>query len=103
METQQRQQSPSGPLPIPVLSRTGARPSGAAVAPVMPAATTAAPLKVPSVPPAFLFRMVVAFREWLLGLTRKLVPAPIAVYERLTGFWYTEMIHTVTRLQIADH
>jgi hypothetical protein len=46
---------------------------------------------------------VVAARNFLTGLVRRLAPPSVVLYEQLLGTWHTEMIATAAKLQIADH
>jgi hypothetical protein len=56
----------------------------------------------PTTPPVPLYRFANSVRDWLQRVVRRMVPAPVALYEQLTGVWQTEMIYTATRLGIPD-
>lgn len=54
-------------------------------------------------PPLFVFRIVVAIRNLLVRLIRRLVPARVALFEQFIGLWTTQMIYAAAKLGLADH
>ena len=68
---------------------------------VRQATRTLAP-SVAAAPPRLLYRLTRRLRELVIGLSRRLAPAPVVLYEQLTGVWHTEMIYVAARLELAD-
>lgn len=56
----------------------------------------------PAPPPRVFYRAASWLRALLVRATRLLVPAPVALYEQLTGVWQTEMIYAAAQLELAD-
>jgi C-methyltransferase len=58
--------------------------------------------RLDSVPPLLVYRVVVAIRNFLVRVVRRLVPARVALFEQFIGVWYTQMVYVAARLGIAD-
>jgi C-methyltransferase len=65
-------------------------------------AGSAAPVKLGGAPPPAIFRAVVALRNWLLRLADRLVPAQVALIDRLGGYYLLHVVHAAAELKIAD-
>jgi hypothetical protein len=48
------------------------------------------------------YRVIVALRNFLLRVVRRMVPARVAMFDMFTGVWHTQMIYAAARLAIAD-
>jgi len=57
----------------------------------------------PKLPPAVIVGFLGGIRDWLISLTRRMVPPPVAVIEMLTGFWASQSISVMAKLGVADH
>src|SRR5262245_53391312 len=53
-------------------------------------------------PPVFVYRVVVAIRNFLIRIVRRLVPARVALFEQFSGIWITQMVYVAAKLEIAD-
>jgi hypothetical protein len=53
-------------------------------------------------PPLLVYRIVVAIRNSLVRLIRRMVPARVAFFEQFVGVWSTQMIYVAAKLRIAD-
>ncbi len=53
-------------------------------------------------PPTWLFNIIKAFRIFLKGLERKLVPPSVAVFEKAEGFFISKAIGVACELNLAD-
>lgn len=60
-------------------------------------------VKPPKAPPPFIVRIVVAFRNWLFRLTDSLVPAQVAMIERIGSYYLLHALKAAVHLQISDH
>ncbi|MBP6872568.1 MAG: hypothetical protein KBC43_11220 [Bacteroidales bacterium] len=60
-------------------------------------------LYLPKFPHQFTFNLGLRIRLMLTRLTDRLVPAPMAVYEKAQGIWISGAIGTACELNIADH
>lgn len=59
--------------------------------------------KVPNVPPRGMLTTLIAVRNFLSALVRKMVPPQIGMLEFLLGYMYTNMAGAAARLGVADH
>lgn len=57
----------------------------------------------PKLPPAAIVGFLGRIRDGLTGLTRRMVPPPVAVVEILTGFWASQSISVMAKFGVADH
>lgn len=69
----------------------------------MTQATHVTPRQVPPVPPRLVLTMVTGLRNFLNGLVRRTVPAPIAMLELVLGFFTIPMLRAAAKLDIAEH
>lgn len=57
----------------------------------------------PSLPPPWLVRAVLRVRRWLIALADRIVPAPVALLDRMAGIAQTQLLHAAVTLRVADH
>jgi hypothetical protein len=57
--------------------------------------------KAPKLPPVRVARAVDAVRRCMRRVEQRLVPAPAAVLEQMTGAWVSRAIYTATKFGIA--
>jgi hypothetical protein len=58
---------------------------------------------LPKFPHQFFYFTGLRIRRMLMKLSGRLVPPPIAVYEKAQGFWVSRAIVTACELDLADH
>ena len=59
-------------------------------------------LRPAAAPPRPIFNVVLAIRNWLLRLADRLVPAQVAMIDRIGGYYLVAAIHAAARLGLAD-
>jgi O-methyltransferase domain/Dimerisation domain len=69
----------------------------------MAGTTPVTPRKVPPVPPRLVLTLVTGLRNFLNGLVRRTVPAPVAMLEIILGFFTVPMVRAAAKLDIAEH
>ncbi|HEY2744017.1 MAG TPA: methyltransferase dimerization domain-containing protein, partial [Polyangia bacterium] len=57
---------------------------------------------LPAPPPRFVYRLGGWIHSLVVRLAQRLTPAPIALYEQLTGVWMTQMLYAMTRLELVE-
>jgi hypothetical protein len=57
---------------------------------------------VPQVPPRLVLRATIALRNLLKALVRRMVPAPVAMFEFITGYYQMPMVRTACKLGIPE-
>ena len=60
------------------------------------------PESVPNVPPAWVVRVGLAVRTWLLRLADAIVPAPAALFDLSIGLGRTHLLGAAARFKLAD-